>query len=209
MQNLSSISPSAPWCVPIIHGACCNKNCPPLDVGSLSAGEESPDNKDLHRRHDNNQSRLGQGEPKDSALGRNHSRKVPVLPRLEVLLHTVNLVQLSTQTEQGLVHRVGVGLRTGTLLGSLHLSSTLLVLDRDLKVDSLLRKGRHVVGETERVLTDLVSGEDIVTLTLLFEREELLLVRIPDIHINIERSTRLDLVFGGIEIIVVRYLCGL
>lgn len=178
--------------VPKIHDARCEKESS-LNVGSLSAREEGPDNKDLHRRHDNNQSRFGKGEPEDPALSRNHSRKVPVLPRLEVLLHAVNLVQLSAQTEQRLVHCISVGLGASTLLGRLHLGSALLVLDRDLEIDGLLGEGRHVIGETEGVLANLVTGEDIVALTLLLEREELLLVGIPDIHINIERSTRLDL----------------
>jgi hypothetical protein len=158
----------------------------PLDIRALGAREKVADDKDLQRGHDDDHGGLCEREPKDPGLCRNHGREVAVLTGLEVLLHPVDPRELVLEAVQGLVHGVGVGLGARSLLVRFHLRGALLVLDRDLKVDDLFGKGRHVVREAEGVLALLVGGEDVVALALLLELEEDLAVGSGGLDIDIE-----------------------
>lgn len=161
----------------------------PLDIRALGAREKVADDKDLQRRHNHNHGGLCEREPKDPGLCRNHGREVAVLTGLEVLLHPVDPRELVLEAVQGLVHGVGVSLGAGTLLILFHLRGALLVLDRDLKVDDLFGKSRHVVREAEGVLALFVGGEDVVALALLLELEEDLVVGSGGLDIDIECSS--------------------
>lgn len=101
----------------------------PLDIRALGAREKVADNKDLQRRHDDDQGRLCEREPKDPGLCRDHGREVAVLTGLEVLLHPVDPRELVVQAVQGLVHIVSVGLGSRALLVRVHLRGALLILD--------------------------------------------------------------------------------
>lgn len=155
-------------------------------MGSSRATEKGPDHINLQGGHDHNHGQFRDREPKDPGFGRQDCGKVPGLSGLLVFLHPINSTQLARQSEQGFVHGLCLGLGSRALLLLIGLGGTFLVLDRDLEIDHLLCKSRHVVGEAKRVFTDFIRSKDVVALTLLLEVKESFLVRALNLDINVE-----------------------
>lgn len=63
----------------------------------------------------------------------------------------------------------------------------------NLEIHHLLRKCAHLVAETELVLSNIIRGEDKVTLTLLCTIDNDFISRTSDFVIDIERTTGLYL----------------
>lgn len=68
---------------------------------------------------------------------------------------------------------------------------------RDLEIDKLVGDGAHLVVEAERVVTDLIAGEDKVALALLLALCDYLARRGGDLKVDIERASGLYLKRGS------------
>ena len=111
---------------------------------------------------------------------------IPVLPGAEVLLCPLDAAETPAELVDALLERArlfGQGRRfcrrDGPRFG----------LDHDVKVDELLRERRHVVGEAERVLADLVGRKDVVALPFSLALDDDRVGRICHDPIDIKRPS--------------------
>lgn len=126
-------------------------------------------------------------EPKERAT------HIPVFPRPKVLLSSLNIAQAPTKLVDALLQAARV-FRQSDRLGRCDWSR--FTFHHDIKVDQLLREGRHVVGETERVLSHLVGGKDVVPLPFLLSFNHDRVRGVRHRPINIEGATGLNLQQG-------------
>jgi hypothetical protein len=107
-----------------------------------------------------------------------------------LFLSPLNVHEHAVETEYAL-------LQSARLLGDLtrlgRRLSARLGLDHDVEVDELLSERAHVVLKAERIFSDSIGGEHIVTLALALAVEENLLVRILDFEVNVKRAAGLNL----------------
>lgn len=69
----------------------------------------------------------------------------------------------------------------------------------DLEVYKLVRDGAHLVVEAERVVTDIIAREDKVSLSFLLPIYDDLARGACDLEVDIERTSRLDLVHASVS----------
>lgn len=157
--------------------------------------KEVANHKDLETRHDDDGCALEESKPKDPAFSGDHSARVAVFSGAEVLLGASHVRQCARETEERFIHVV-------ERLWGLSTRATLLivrsdfVLQSDLKVNELFCKGRHVVGKTECVFTDVIGCKHVVALPFAFAIQNHFVLGILHGEINVERATGLHLYKG-------------
>ena len=90
---------------------------------------------------------------------------ISILPRPEILLSPLNTAQTPTQLVNALLQTTRLFRQRGRFR---RCDRSRLTLDHDIEIDQFLRERRHVVGETERVFSSVVSGKDVISLSFSF-----------------------------------------
>lgn len=90
---------------------------------------------------------------------------IPILSRSEILLRPLNTTQTATQFVNAFFQTTCLlcqrrGFRWGDRTG--------FRFDHDIEIDQLLREGRHIVGETEGILSQEMGRENVITLPFAF-----------------------------------------